>query len=44
MAKDVTIQKTSTRPGGPALARAATWDPFRSMRELMTWDGSFTLP
>jgi HSP20 family protein len=38
MANDVTIQKTSRQPSAPALARPATWDPFRSMRDLMSWD------
>lgn len=38
MANDVAIQKTPPKPGAPALARPATWDPFRTMRELMSWD------
>lgn len=38
MANDVNIQKTSSKSSAPALARPATWDPFRSMRELMSWD------
>jgi HSP20 family protein len=38
MANDVAIQKTSNKPSAPALARPATWDPFRTMRELMSWD------
>ena len=38
MANDVAIQKTSSKPSAPALARPAAWDPFRTMRELMSWD------
>ncbi len=38
MANDVTIQKTASKPAAPALARSAPWDPFRTMRELMSWD------
>jgi HSP20 family protein len=38
MANDVTIQKTTSAPSTPALARPAAWDPFRTMRELMSWD------
>ena len=38
MANDVAIQKTPPKQAAPPLARPATWDPFRSMRELMSWD------
>ncbi|HKY36685.1 MAG TPA: Hsp20/alpha crystallin family protein [Polyangiaceae bacterium] len=38
MANDVAIQKTPAKPAAPALARPATWDPFRTMRDLMSWD------
>lgn len=38
MANGVTIQKTASAPSGPVLARPAPWDPFRTMRELFTWD------
>jgi HSP20 family protein len=38
MANEVTIQKGATPPSAPALARSGAWDPFRTMRELMSWD------
>ncbi len=38
MANDLTIQKTSPKANAPALARPAAWDPFRTMRELMSWE------
>jgi hypothetical protein len=40
MSNDVQIQKTSAKPVAATPARPATWDPFRTMRELMSW-GTF---
>jgi HSP20 family protein len=38
MANEVAINKPTTAGNVPAVAHAASWDPFRSMRELMRWD------
>ncbi|HVY25369.1 MAG TPA: HSP20 family small heat-shock protein [Polyangiaceae bacterium] len=38
MANEVTIQKPAAASNVPAVAQAAAWDPFRTMRDLMRWD------
>jgi HSP20 family protein len=38
MANDVAIQRPAAGASPPSLAHAASWDPFRSMRDLFRWD------